>query len=650
MFFHSPRRHILSLFAACSLLLIASCDTTETVAGTNNETQTKGTFFRPDGQPAAGARIQAYALESSIADSIPIALGVVDEQGDAKIDLPRGRYSFLVRDSDGLTAWTDTVRSFGDSLRIGRDTLREPGTIEGIATVPFGRRAEKATIYLPRTGLWTHPDSLGRFRINGVPEASLPLEAICGEADCIPTFRTLRATSGKTTDAGTIELLSSSLGTVTGLHGTYDPSTGMVRLQWADPVDSSVSGFVLFRTSTDAAQPSYDMEHYFLDSTTFSQQVFPTSNFWQDRSFSRDDSEYTYFVALRRKSGEISSRCAFVRITTEGPSSRRPWTMLEPLDSVVIPDSLYLEDYHIDSIGGAIAVTGTTGTARANQLRTFRTVFLLPGAVARAADYEVGPELEGRPIVWKGRIWNVTGLDPRPEPPSDPRFEVEDQLDLPWFASAAIQCSIDGVVWDTTILPELPPKSTNFRLERKSNSIFLHVRYQDAKGPSFGSRKSELIAVYSSTDGRIWAREMGAAFARTEWIDDFHGSISDVVNGYTRHFVPTSDTSDMTVFQNLAGARQTSIAAGFVADTAGSHWTYTNSVEGTARGNGEFLAMIQDQKLGLALTKTPNRAQLIEVPVPNNWVMATGFWRGNLIAGSGRTLYLIPLPPADSVR
>src|ERR1035437_6209190 len=105
----NPRIPLLAL-GAC--LWLQSCDTQ--IAGTNNETHTKGTFFQPDGQPAVGARVRIFQASN---DSQPVRQTYVDRNGSALLTgLARGYYSLLVQDTSGRAAFLDSLYSDGDAL------------------------------------------------------------------------------------------------------------------------------------------------------------------------------------------------------------------------------------------------------------------------------------------------------------------------------------------------------------------------------------------------------------------------------------------------------------------------------------------------------------------------------------------------------
>jgi hypothetical protein len=94
------------------LLGLQACDTQ--IAGTNNETQTKGTFFQPGGAPDAGARVRVFQAAN---DSQPVRQTFVDAQGNASLTgLPHGYYSVLVQDTAGRAAFLDSLYSDGDNL------------------------------------------------------------------------------------------------------------------------------------------------------------------------------------------------------------------------------------------------------------------------------------------------------------------------------------------------------------------------------------------------------------------------------------------------------------------------------------------------------------------------------------------------------
>ncbi|MEK7392066.1 MAG: hypothetical protein AAB214_05815, partial [Fibrobacterota bacterium] len=205
-----------------TFLVMSACDKTTDVAGTNNETHTKGTLFQANGEVAAGARVRIFAADQNLSDSLPVTQTQVDANGQVSLRLKRGYYSLLADDTAHNAVFIDSVYSDGDTVRLPTDTLRKPGVIVGHVKVQPWHSPTIAWVHLMRTDLFAKVDTSGAFTLSGVPAGTFDLVATCDLGEYTPTHRQARSFPDSILDVGLIDLVYNGLPPVTGLHADYE--------------------------------------------------------------------------------------------------------------------------------------------------------------------------------------------------------------------------------------------------------------------------------------------------------------------------------------------------------------------------------------------------------------------------------------------
>jgi len=130
--------------------------------------------------------------------------------------LPEGRYNILIRDRDsGLTAFIGNIPAADDSSFIKKDTLRDPGVIEGTAKSRIdGSELTWTYAYIPGSPYYDYTGYLGKFTFYRVPEGKYLLNFYGIQTDTsVPTGS--NPATNLTTEADTIIVLPGGTTTFT---------------------------------------------------------------------------------------------------------------------------------------------------------------------------------------------------------------------------------------------------------------------------------------------------------------------------------------------------------------------------------------------------------------------------------------------------
>lgn len=155
---------------ACTVAL-ASCGRDRIAGGGHSGTETgnaiQATFLRPDGSPAAFARVAARPASSR--DTSTTFWFQADSRGLVAARLAPGDWTLESVDS-GRTSRTDL--RLGSDTVLPPDTLRPSGTLEGSLT----GASEGRILVVVGLGRRCALDSRGRFRFAGLPGGSHPVQ------------------------------------------------------------------------------------------------------------------------------------------------------------------------------------------------------------------------------------------------------------------------------------------------------------------------------------------------------------------------------------------------------------------------------------------------------------------------------------------
>ncbi|MBN1129449.1 MAG: hypothetical protein JXA71_10710 [Chitinispirillaceae bacterium] len=192
-----------------------------------------------DGTPAAGAVVRVYpvysgqprgAVKKSAGTEVAVDSVWTDRNGRYRFaDLDEGVYSvaaMLIDERDTLYMRHPTVL-FTDARDLGWDTLLLPGSIKGVVSVPDFEIAQGITCYLPGTSHVAFADSLGMFRISGVPQG---IHRVAFHSDRFndTTVQNVVVRSGEETDVGTVALRLDRIKNEHNVRGVFDTNCAVI--------------------------------------------------------------------------------------------------------------------------------------------------------------------------------------------------------------------------------------------------------------------------------------------------------------------------------------------------------------------------------------------------------------------------------------
>ena len=216
---------VITVFSSCELY------SSQTGGGTEAEGLT-GTLVDPQGLPVTGALVQAFsgdtAIKNVLAKTTQFANSamdsdVTDTAGHFRLHhLKQGDYNLMgsiFRNGSTLNVCHQAIH-FRGFTNLGRDTLRIPGAIL-IRAVSEGLPVKGVQCALLENSLFTISDSSGTCNITGVPQGIFHVQM--QDNDFYPdTSTAINVLSGKTTDAGTLTLISNAI----TLYNSRDNSIG----------------------------------------------------------------------------------------------------------------------------------------------------------------------------------------------------------------------------------------------------------------------------------------------------------------------------------------------------------------------------------------------------------------------------------------
>lgn len=523
-----------SMAGLCAAIFLQACDS-DTVAGTNNETHTKGTFYQANGKPAVGARVRVYSAAQKETDSTTtqVAQDYVDANGNVALKLKPGHYS-LVADSDSISAFIDSVFSDGDKVAIPVDTLRPTGTITGYVRVQPMHSPSIAWVHLMRTNLYTKVDSTGFFRLTNVPAGSLDLVAVSHLPEYTPTHKLVRAQPDSTVHVDTIDLVYNGLPLVTEIAATYDPLSGVVTLTWHDTAYARKMGYLVYRqTGSTAAIPP-------------SALAFTTPPVYLDTVFggfgskpSRLDSaefDLSYWIAAKGTDQKsISPMWNKVNIHVKSPALSRFWTVT--MDSIPDGFSGITADRMDTTESGLLLLNGAEGDA---------TFTGYPQSTLLRSDLQWDPTIRhdsselwyNRSVFWKGRVWQCAGYAPSDsiETMTVDNSGTTHSKRSPIYDSVLLRSSSDGAIWDSIHLAIGKDSVTNFQF--RPHPERLEILLMSDFGMITGFRSPIAIqGKLTTSDGTTWRGDIFDLSAPGEflrvWINQLHyrrliGPIGDV--------------------------------------------------------------------------------------------------------------------------
>lgn len=634
---------LISMAGLCAALFLQACDR-DTVAGTNNETHTKGTFYQANGKPAVGARVRVYSATQKETDSTTaqVAQEYVDAYGNVDLKLKPGHYS-LVADSGSISAFIDSIFSDGDEVAIPVDTLRPTGTLTGYIRVQPMHSPSIAWVHLMRTNLYTKVDSTGFFRLANVPAGSLDLVAVSHLPEYTPTHKLVRALPESTVHVDTIDLVYNGLPLVTGIAATYDTLTGVVTLTWHDTAYARKAGYVIYRQE-GASSWIFPPERGYAESSIFRDTVFGGLGSLPSR-YDSAEFDFTYWVGV--KGTDLISRSPLwnkVSLHAKSPALGNRWKV-EWTDG---PQTTKRSGFYttLDTIEQALVLTSVNWVMNLNRRQVTLEIFdvnmnrRIIGSIIDT-NYD---EIE--PVFWKGKIWRLQCLrGSRVLVDSTSSWLRENgertpYMSRPIYDSFMVLSSRDGSNWDTTRLPTVRDSVTAFRIRRTSERLFVTELF-DRYMSSPGAQTTIPLARYS-TDGTKWTFESNPNPTVDDYTMEF---MTTPIPAWTTNFVYT-DSRDWTVYHTnsspWAGTKSASYLIPGVSSDTNASILKLPSNELSLRDRGDLFVFQTGTLAGIAQPDSPAIWQRLSLPIPYSPFC---FWRGRLVTLGENRLHFATITP-----
>lgn len=624
-----------------TIFVFTACDSGN-VAGTNNETHTKGTLYQANGKVAAGARVRIFAANQAVGDSLPVEQTKADANGRISLKLKRGYYSLLANDTAGRAVFIDSILSTGDKVEFDDDTLRPTGTLTGHLRVQPMHSPAIAWVHVMRTNLFANVDSSGAFRIEGVPEGKMEVVALSHLPEYTPTFREAQAFSDSTVDIGTIDLVYNGLPLVTGLAASYDSLTGVVTVTWKDTAYARKNGYVVYRgqgklptlESNETGSIGTNGTIGSATISTYSDTVFGGFGTTPSR-YDSAEFDLTYWVAAQSSDYSTGPVWNKAILHVKSPALAKRWKV-EWSGLVPQPGS----GTSVDTLASGLALLD------GNRLQILSTGGTwTQGTIPAPSDGNL-------PAFWRGSIWKVaghsshTGIAVQNNPGNIP-----DTLRCPIFDSLVIYSSRDGNSWDSLVLPVPNDSVTGFRLQPTASGLFL-VMLTRYYRPMPGIPVIQPRGRFVTADGTHWRQD-----AQPNPLID--GGTSDLMFHYkapaTLSFSDTRTWSILTAssYTYPDGSaplphKVTYLIPGISDDTTLAILRDSNpsTTSFKIRDGGNMLAMHELEypkaRLGIAYPETPDVWQAIAIPEP---IYDFCFWKGKLVVLGETGLHFATITP-----
>ncbi len=254
----SPYNPLLKL-GLCLSLVFSACQT-DKVAPTGDSGSGAGPkIFRPDGTPAAGARVQLVPVDNNPKPGLAKeAAGVykLETNADGKYDLtgvPAGQYNVFSAQGD-FVALQDSVRVNDGPATIKNDTLALPGTLSGFVALQPNHNSNSALVQLLGTTVYTNVGEDGRFEIGGLAAGSYAAVISTSLSDYSALFTGFSIKAGARTDRkDTLRPPYQGVPLVTGLHvAMIDTVNSRVKIAWNPSRRTDLLGYAVLRDSLNA--------------------------------------------------------------------------------------------------------------------------------------------------------------------------------------------------------------------------------------------------------------------------------------------------------------------------------------------------------------------------------------------------------------
>jgi hypothetical protein len=618
-----------------TILVLAACDkTTDPVAGTNNETHTKGTLFQANGKVAAGARVRVFAGNQDVADSLPVTQTQVDVNGQVPLKLKRGYYSLLADDITRSAVFIDSVFSDGDTVMIPTDTLRPTGTLTGHIRVQPMHSPAIAWVHLMRTNLYANVDSSGAFRLSGVPAGSLDLVAVTHIAEYTPTHKLVRIRPNSTVDVDTLTLVYNGLPLVTGIAATYDSLTGVVTVTWRDTAYARKNGYVISRGQGSQPRPEE------IGSTTsahYSDTVFGGFGATPSR-YDSVQMDLTYWVAAQSNDYSTGAVWSKVQLHAKSPALAKrwkvEWTAFTPLAN---------NGCTLDTLDVGVAAFCTNWDAERQDYATTLHVARPDGLKYQNELVGYNPS-GGAPTFWNGKIWIARGIPSSRivvDSLADASLGYLDTATLRYsaFDSIRILFSPDGIHWDSTTQSTGSDQTTALQLKAVGDKLLLYPSSR------WFNRLTMIKTFVAQSEIRLSAQGVWSFPSQIDTL--LLGNPSDLTwawPGWSATFAWAAPQHFWTCYTpRISNGDQT--RSFLIPDESGDTTKFVMIIPGTPslRASSQLLAIGLPYTINLTSPVNPTIWQRILVPESESSGFC--FWRGQLVVLGKTGLHFATITP-----
>jgi hypothetical protein len=388
-----------TVLACLALPLLWSCDSeTATVSGTNDETTTSlGVIRKPDGKPAAGARVILYA--SGDTQTTPRALGIVDNDGHVVLTgTPQpGLYNLLVRSTENNEAlFQDSLVSNGTQLTVFNDTLRRTGKLIGRVRVEPQDKPTIAWVQLIGAGRYVNLDDSGRFAIDSLPAGRYTLAAQTLTPKYTPTFRYPAVRSDSTTDLGIVDLVYTGVPMVRNVKAAWDSLASTVTVRWDSSSEPGLLGYRVLRSRYNDPQ-LMDTMAYVTGSQNWTDTLFRGFRVGGSLGGQYDVFQTDLFYRVVAVTNNGMSPISFAdSLNVRSPDLTNVWA---PKWNTTGTLPAQYTTNSLDSLGNGLALLTTQDS--------FQTLWTSPDGKAWNQGLTLPANANG--IFWKGKLWWTSG-------------------------------------------------------------------------------------------------------------------------------------------------------------------------------------------------------------------------------------------------
>lgn len=624
-------KRILSLLAL-SIPLLWGCDSESTsLSGTNDETTTSlGVIYRPDGEPAVGARVLLYA--SGDTQATPRAVGIVDNDGHVTLaGTPTpGLYNLLIRSTRSNEAiFQDSLVSDGKRLTVFDDTLRRTGKLVGRVRVQPQDKPAIAWVQLIGAGRYVNLDDSGRFVIDSLPAGRFTLAAQTREPKYTTTFRYPIIRSDRLTDLGSIDLIYTGVPMVRNVKASWDSVAATVTVRWDSVPERGLLGYRVVRGTYSDPGAMNEMA-YVTDGRHWTDTLFRGLKYGGSLGGQYDSMQTDLFYRVIAVTNNGESPISFAdSLNVRSPVLTHAWNLPWSVGSVMPAGYTYGS---LDSLGDGVAMLATKDS--------FQTLWTSQNGKSWSQGLTLPANVGG--VFWKGKLWWTTGHQTGESYDANLRTgstyvlmpaigRLIDTIHVHSFDGNAVGTSSVPVRGDTVTAAAIVPAGDQLVLAEEA--LVIHG------GTSVPYLPTQDLHV--STDGNGWTATEDRNLV---WWYTFNQSSYAAMNYGFFRMAQLPDGHLFAETRWMGGGD--SVVVWESADSKRPDWPYPGSYGLPVFDNvipvGNSLLFTNVGRLRRALQSNPKDWH--EVTVPGKEVNAALPWRNQLLVSDGVTLWSAPLP------